>query len=72
MQTRKTESSLLRLRQGVLKRGSAGTDSGESNISATDKICRQLYLDVQVENFEISMPLFCNLIICYIFVACVC
>lgn len=45
--TRKTESSLQRFRQGVQRKGSTGTDSGESNISDTDKICKQLYLDVQ-------------------------
>lgn len=45
--TKKTESSLQRFRQGVQRMGTAGTDSGESNISDTDKICKQLYLDVQ-------------------------
>lgn len=44
---RKTESSLQRFRQGVQKKGSTGTDSSESNISDTDKICMQLFLDVQ-------------------------
>ncbi|KAI5081012.1 hypothetical protein GOP47_0004195 [Adiantum capillus-veneris] len=45
--TKKMESSLLRFRQGVQRVGTAGADSGESNISDTDKICKQLYLDVQ-------------------------
>uniref|UniRef100_A0A0D6R2N2 Conserved oligomeric Golgi complex subunit 2 n=1 Tax=Araucaria cunninghamii TaxID=56994 RepID=A0A0D6R2N2_ARACU len=44
---RKTESSLQRIRQGAQKRGGAGTDSLDSNISDTDKICMQLFLDVQ-------------------------
>ncbi|KAH7351785.1 hypothetical protein KP509_19G014200 [Ceratopteris richardii] len=44
--TKKTESSLLRFRQGVQRMGTAGTDSGENSISDTHKICRQLYLDV--------------------------
>eukprot|EP00249_Psilotum_nudum_P019252 c27163_g1_i1 orf=404-2626(-) len=50
---KKTESSLKRLRRA------AGADSNDSNISDTDKICMQLYLDVQeygrrLGTFEIS------------------
>ncbi|MCO5563968.1 hypothetical protein L7F22_017621 [Adiantum nelumboides] len=44
---KKTESSLQRFRQGVQRMGPTGTDSAESHISDTDKICKQLYLDVQ-------------------------
>ncbi|KAH9314170.1 hypothetical protein KI387_022797 [Taxus chinensis] len=44
---RKTESSLQRIRQGAQRRGGTGTDSSDSNISNTDKICMQLFLDVQ-------------------------
>eukprot|EP01018_Ginkgo_biloba_P037154 Gb_39305 [translate_table: standard] len=44
---KKTESSLQRIRQGAQKRGGTGTDSSDGNISDTDKICMQLFLDVQ-------------------------
>lgn len=44
---RRTESSLQRIRQGAQRRGGAGTDSSDVNISDTDKICMQLFLDVQ-------------------------
>ncbi|ONK71964.1 uncharacterized protein A4U43_C04F14250 [Asparagus officinalis] len=44
---RKTESSLLRLRQGAQRRVGGSSDTADSNISDTDKICRQLFLDIQ-------------------------
>ncbi|THU43961.1 hypothetical protein C4D60_Mb02t02370 [Musa balbisiana] len=44
---RKTESSLLRLRQGAQRRVGATSDSVDNNISDTEKICMQLFLDVQ-------------------------
>ncbi|XP_064943702.1 conserved oligomeric Golgi complex subunit 2 isoform X2 [Musa acuminata AAA Group] len=44
---RKTESSLLRLRQGAQRRVGATSDSMDNNISDTEKICMQLFLDVQ-------------------------
>ncbi|GLJ13953.1 hypothetical protein SUGI_0223070 [Cryptomeria japonica] len=44
---RKTESSLQRIRQGAQRRGGTGTDSLDGNLSNTDKICMQLFLDVQ-------------------------
>ncbi|KAJ7556196.1 hypothetical protein O6H91_05G073700 [Diphasiastrum complanatum] len=44
---RRTESSLQRLRQGARQRVGAGADTTDSNISDTDKICAQLFLDVQ-------------------------
>uniref|UniRef100_A0A7N0VGM5 Conserved oligomeric Golgi complex subunit 2 n=1 Tax=Kalanchoe fedtschenkoi TaxID=63787 RepID=A0A7N0VGM5_KALFE len=47
---RKTETSLMKLRQGAQKRNAAGggtnTDSSDSNVS-TDKIRMQLFLDIQ-------------------------
>ncbi|ONM11589.1 Oligomeric Golgi complex subunit 2 [Zea mays] len=45
---RKTESSLQRLRQGAQRRVGASTDASDSIISDTDKICMQLFLDIQV------------------------
>lgn len=44
---RKTESSLQRLRQGAQRRVGASTDSSDNIISDTDKICMQLFLDIQ-------------------------
>jgi len=44
---RKTESSLQRLRQGAQRRVGASTDASENIISDTDKICTQLFLDIQ-------------------------
>ncbi|NP_001353755.1 Conserved oligomeric Golgi complex subunit 2-like [Zea mays] len=44
---RKTESSLQRLRQGAQRRVGASTDASDSIISDTDKICMQLFLDIQ-------------------------
>ncbi|KAG0489863.1 hypothetical protein HPP92_006726 [Vanilla planifolia] len=44
---RKTESSLLRLRQGAQRRAGASSDAMDSNISDTDKICMLLFLDIQ-------------------------
>ncbi|PKU79464.1 conserved oligomeric Golgi complex subunit 2 isoform X1 [Dendrobium catenatum] len=44
---RKTESSLLRLRQGAQRRVGASSDALDNNISNTEKICMQLFLDIQ-------------------------
>ncbi|XP_010250762.1 PREDICTED: conserved oligomeric Golgi complex subunit 2 [Nelumbo nucifera] len=44
---RKTESSLQRIRQGAQRRAGASSDVSEQNVSDTDKICMQLFLDVQ-------------------------
>lgn len=44
---RKTESSLQRLRQGQQKRIGGSTDASDNIISDTDKICMQLFLDIQ-------------------------
>ncbi|XP_042426787.1 conserved oligomeric Golgi complex subunit 2-like isoform X2 [Zingiber officinale] len=44
---RKTESSLLRLRQGAQRRVGATSDAQDNNISDTEKICMQLFLDIQ-------------------------
>lgn len=48
MKARKTESSLQRLRQGAQRRVGASADTSDNIISDTDKICMQLFLDIQV------------------------
>lgn len=47
-QARKTESSLQRIRQGAQRRAGASSDVSDHNVSDTDKICMQLFLDIQV------------------------
>lgn len=47
-QARKTESSLQRIRQGAQRRAGASSDVSDNNVSDTDKICMQLFLDIQV------------------------
>lgn len=47
-QARKTESSLQRIRQGAQRRAGASSDVTDNNVSDTDKICMQLFLDIQV------------------------
>lgn len=44
---RKTESSLQRIRQGAQRRTGASSEVSDNNVSDTDKICMQLFLDVQ-------------------------
>lgn len=44
---RKTESTLARFRQGAARQRGAGADPSENSVSDTDKICAQLFLDVQ-------------------------
>ncbi|KAE8654776.1 elongation factor 1-delta 1-like isoform X1 [Hibiscus syriacus] len=44
---RKTESSLQRIRQGAQRRAGASSDISDHNVSDTDKICMQLFLDIQ-------------------------
>ncbi|KAJ4712557.1 Conserved oligomeric Golgi complex subunit 2 like [Melia azedarach] len=44
---RKTESSLLKIRQGAQRRAGASSDVLDHNVSDTDKICMQLFLDIQ-------------------------
>ncbi|TYI56147.1 hypothetical protein E1A91_D11G189600v1 [Gossypium mustelinum] len=44
---RKTESSLQRIRQGAQRRAGASSDVLDHNVSDTDKICMQLFLDIQ-------------------------
>ncbi|KAM0947073.1 hypothetical protein DsansV1_C08g0082281 [Dioscorea sansibarensis] len=45
--SRKTETSLLRLRQGAQRRVGASSDAVDNNISDTEKICMQIFLDIQ-------------------------
>lgn len=44
---RKTDSSLQKIRQEVQRRAGASSDVSDHNISDTDKICMQLFLDIQ-------------------------
>ncbi|PIA51191.1 hypothetical protein AQUCO_01100194v1 [Aquilegia coerulea] len=44
---RKTESSLLRIRHNAQRRTGTSSDVSDNNVSDTDKICMQLFLDVQ-------------------------
>lgn len=44
---RKTENSLMRIRQGAQRRVGASSDASDNNISDTEKICMQLFLDIQ-------------------------
>ncbi|KAF3436861.1 hypothetical protein FNV43_RR19614 [Rhamnella rubrinervis] len=44
---KKTESSLQRLRQGAQRRAGASSDVSDHNVSNTDKVCMQLFLDIQ-------------------------
>lgn len=47
-QARKTESSLQKIRQSAQRRAGASSDISDNNVSDTDKICMQLFLDIQV------------------------
>ncbi|PWA58699.1 hypothetical protein CTI12_AA393830 [Artemisia annua] len=44
---RKTETSLQRIRQGARARHGASSDTSGHNVTETDKICMQLFLDIQ-------------------------
>ncbi|EEF51806.1 conserved oligomeric Golgi complex subunit 2 [Ricinus communis] len=44
---RKTEVSLLRIRQGAQRRGGASSDVSDQSVTNSDKICMQLFLDIQ-------------------------
>lgn len=44
---RKTETSLQRIRLGAQRRAGASSDVSDSNVSETDRICMQLFLDIQ-------------------------
>ncbi|KAL0429600.1 UNVERIFIED_CONTAM: Conserved oligomeric Golgi complex subunit [Sesamum radiatum] len=44
---RKTESSLQKIRLGAQRRAGATSDVSDQNISDTDKMCMQLFLDIQ-------------------------
>lgn len=48
LQARKTESSLQKIRLGAQKRAGASTEVTDNNVSDTDKMCMQLFLDIQV------------------------
>ncbi|XP_051122568.1 conserved oligomeric Golgi complex subunit 2 [Andrographis paniculata] len=44
---RKTESSLQKIRLGAQRRAGASSDVSDQNVSDTDKMCMQLFLDIQ-------------------------
>ncbi|KAI3727038.1 hypothetical protein L1987_66846 [Smallanthus sonchifolius] len=44
---RKTETSLQRIRLGAQRRAGASSDVSEHNVSETERICMQLFLDIQ-------------------------
>ncbi|KAF2302637.1 hypothetical protein GH714_000521 [Hevea brasiliensis] len=54
---RKTESSLQRIRQGAQRRGGASSDVSDNSVSDTDKICMQLFLDIQASYISLSLSL---------------
>lgn len=66
---RKTESSLQRIRQGAQRRAGASSDIMDNNVSDTDKICMQLFLDIQEYGRNLSalgvkaveIPAYCSL-----------
>ncbi|KAL8230540.1 hypothetical protein R6Q57_000318 [Mikania cordata] len=45
--TRKTETSLKRIREGAQRRAGASSDVSDHSVSDTEKICMQLFLDIQ-------------------------
>lgn len=47
-QARRTESSLQKIRLGAQRRAGTSSDVSDNNVSDTDKICMQLFLDIQV------------------------
>eukprot|EP00262_Sarcandra_glabra_P009149 TRINITY_DN2317_c0_g1_i1.p1 TRINITY_DN2317_c0_g1~~TRINITY_DN2317_c0_g1_i1.p1 ORF type:complete len:183 (-),score=33.22 TRINITY_DN2317_c0_g1_i1:52-567(-) len=52
---RRTESSLQRIRQGAQRRAGASSDPSDHNVSDTDKICMQLFLDIQEYRRNLSV-----------------
>lgn len=66
---KKTESSLQRIRQGAQRRAGASSDVSDNNVSDTDKICMQLFLDIQEYGRNLSalgveaanIPAYCSL-----------
>lgn len=66
---KKTESSLQKIRQGVQRRAGANMDVTDNNVSDTDKICMQLFLDIQEFGRNLSalgieadkIPAYCSL-----------
>ncbi|XP_071710874.1 conserved oligomeric Golgi complex subunit 2-like [Rutidosis leptorrhynchoides] len=45
--TRRTETSLQRIRLGAQRRAGASSDVSDHNVSETDRVCMQLFLDIQ-------------------------
>lgn len=66
---RKTESSLQKMRLGVKRRGGASSDTSDRVVSETDKVCMQLFLDIQEYGRNLSalgveaakIPSYCEL-----------
>ena len=48
LQARRTESSLQQFRRKAQKRAGAASGVSDDNVSETDKMCMQLFLDTQV------------------------
>ncbi|KAF2311467.1 hypothetical protein GH714_024072 [Hevea brasiliensis] len=66
---RKTESSLQRIRQGAQRRAGASLDVSDQSVSDTDKICMQLFLDIQEHGrnliaLGIEQPTFQHIVPC--------
>lgn len=51
---RKTQSSLQKLRQNAQRRGGAASGVSDQNVSETDKMCMQLFLDIQEYGRNVS------------------
>lgn len=64
LQARRTESSIQKFRQKAQKRTGAASGASDQNVSETDKMCMQLFLDTQVS----SCFILSNKIYIYIYV----
>lgn len=66
---RRTESSLQKIRLGAQRRAGASSDISDNNVSDTDKVCMQLFLDIQEYGRNLSalgveaakIPAYCSL-----------
>ncbi|KAI7740396.1 hypothetical protein M8C21_017154, partial [Ambrosia artemisiifolia] len=69
IQQRKTETSLQRIRLGAQRRAGASSDVSDRSISDTEKLCMQLFLDVQEYGRDLAtigveaaeIPAYCSL-----------
>ncbi|XP_076897893.1 conserved oligomeric Golgi complex subunit 2-like [Bidens hawaiensis] len=66
---RKTETSLQRIRKGAQRRAGASSDVSDHNVSETERICMQLFLDIQEYGCNLAtlgveaakIPAYCSL-----------